>query len=104
MTFSEESLAALAADVPDRDDVLRSLVRKQIIRIETDRFSASRGQYRFVQAVVRQVAYDTLSKRDRRARHLAVAAHLESDFDQADDLAAVVAQHYLDALASSAAR
>jgi class 3 adenylate cyclase/tetratricopeptide (TPR) repeat protein len=101
MTFAVDALAALTPDVEDREDLLKSLVRKQILDLETDRFSASRGQYRFVQAVVRQVAYETLSKRDRKARHLAVAAHMEAQPDSADDLAAVLAQHYLDALASS---
>ncbi|MGA9345188.1 MAG: adenylate/guanylate cyclase domain-containing protein [Nocardioidaceae bacterium] len=103
MTLTDEALAELSADVPDREGLMRNLVRKQILRVETDRFSASRGQYRFVQAVVRQVAYDTLSKRDRKARHLAVAAYLEAQPDSTGDLAAVLAQHCLDALASSSA-
>jgi hypothetical protein len=30
--------------------------------------------------MLRQVAYDTLSRRDRKARHLAVAAHLRAAF------------------------
>ncbi len=103
MTLTDEALAELSADVPDREGLMRNLVRKQILRVETDRFSASRGQYRFVQAVVRQVAYDTLSKRDRKARHLAVAAYLEAQPDSTGDLAAVLAQHCLDALANSSA-
>ena len=77
-----------------------SLVRKQILAVETDRFSAERGQLRFVQTVVRQVAYDTLSRRDRRARHLAVASQLELG-PRADIDAAVIAQHYLDAVRMS---
>jgi tetratricopeptide (TPR) repeat protein len=101
LTFTDEALAALAADVDGREEVLRRLVRKQFLSIETDRFSASRGQYRFVQSVVRQVAYETLSKRDRKARHLAVVRHLEDHPEAAGDLAPVLAQHYLDALASS---
>ena len=90
-----------APDVDDLDDVLRSLVRKQILELETDRFSAERGQYRFVQAVVRQVAYDTLSRRDRKARHLAVAGTSRASPTRPATSHAVVAQHYLDALASS---
>ena len=34
----------------------------------------------FAQDLLRQVAYDTLSRRDRKARHLAVAAHLRATF------------------------
>ncbi len=58
----------------DLDAVLDSLVRKEIIALTTDRFSADVGQYRFVQAMVRQVAYGTQSRRDRKQRHLAAAA------------------------------
>ena len=64
---------------------------------ESNRFSSEVGQYQFVQAVVRQVAYGTLSRRDRKARHLAVAALLEGG-DAAGASSAVVAQHYLEAI------
>jgi class 3 adenylate cyclase/tetratricopeptide (TPR) repeat protein len=102
MTFTQGGIQALAADVPDLDEVLRSLARKQIVSVETDRFSSERGQYRFVQSVVRQVAYDTLSHRDRKARHLTVAAHIAAEEDPGDDNAPLLAQHYLDALKASA--
>ena len=51
-----------------------------------------------MQSVVRQVAYGTLSRRDRKARHLAAADFLGSQPDPSDDLAVVVAQHLLDAV------
>ena len=51
--------------------------------------------------MLRQVAYDTLSRRDRKARHLAVAAHLRAAFpDDGEEVVDVVARHYLDALAA----
>ncbi|MET0740560.1 MAG: adenylate/guanylate cyclase domain-containing protein [Candidatus Nanopelagicales bacterium] len=102
VSFSSEDLASMGSDSDNLDAIVTSLVRKQILALETDRFSAERGQLRFVQTVVRQVAYDTLSRRDRRTRHLAVAARLLGG-PRADDEAAVVAQHYLDAVAMSAA-
>jgi tetratricopeptide (TPR) repeat protein len=43
----------------------------------------------------REVAYSTLSKRDRRSRHLAAARYFEALGD--DELAGVLAMHYLDA-------
>jgi predicted ATPase len=47
----------------------------------------------------RQVAYDTLSRRERKARHLAVAAHLRNAFpDNGEEVAEVVARHLIDAL------
>ena len=43
--------------------------------------SPERGQYAFVQALIREVAYNTLSKKDRKARHLAAARYFESSGD-----------------------
>ena len=57
--------------------------------------SPERGQYSFLQALIKEVAYSTLSKPDRRSRHLATAHHLESLND--DELAGVVATHYVEA-------
>ncbi|MGH3445231.1 MAG: AAA family ATPase, partial [Nocardioidaceae bacterium] len=98
---TQEGIGLLAADVANLDDVLASLRRKELVATETDRFSSERGQFRFVQSVVRQVAYSTLSKRERKSRHLLVAEHLAGDADRADDLAQVVAQHLLDAAESA---
>jgi tetratricopeptide (TPR) repeat protein len=98
-SFTREGLDAMT--IPDLDALLPGLVRKEIFQLETDPRSPERGQYRFVQGVVRQVAYDTLSRRDRKARHLAVAAHLQEEPDPGHDLAAVIARHLLDAYALS---
>jgi class 3 adenylate cyclase len=100
-SFSREGL--LSVGVEDPDELLPALVRKEIFALQTDPRSPERGQYRFIQAVVRQVAYDTLSRRDRKARHLAVARHLQDEPDQGHELAAVIARHYLDAISLSAA-
>ena len=99
--FTVEGITVLAGEHLDLEAVLTSLVGKQILSLQSDRFSAEFGQYRFVQAVVRQVSYEMLSRRDRKARHLAVAAWLEATVDPNDDVAGVVAQHYLDAVDSS---
>ncbi|HET7173829.1 MAG TPA: adenylate/guanylate cyclase domain-containing protein [Nocardioidaceae bacterium] len=98
LSFGRTGIGILSADVTDLDGVLTSLQRKEIIATDTDRFSAERGQYRFVQAVVRQVAYATLARRDRKARHVLVAKHLASQTERADDLAVVIAQHLVDAV------
>ena len=60
-------------------------VRQQILASETNRLSAELGQYRFVQSVVRQVAYGTLSRRDRKAGHLAVARYLDEHLEVRTD-------------------
>ncbi|HET7386148.1 MAG TPA: adenylate/guanylate cyclase domain-containing protein [Nocardioidaceae bacterium] len=101
--FTREGIGMLAADVGDLDAVLAGLQRKELIATETDRFSAERGQFRFVQAVVRQVAYATLSRRDRKSRHLLVAGRMAAEIARHGDLAQVAAQHLIDALEASGA-
>ena len=97
-SFRKEAIAGLCGDVPDLDDVLSSLVRLQILSQESSRLSAEFGQYQFVQSVVRQVAYATLSRRDRKATHLAVIGQFEASRESAGDLSPIIAQHYLDAI------
>jgi class 3 adenylate cyclase/tetratricopeptide (TPR) repeat protein len=89
-------LAELCADVSDLDSVLADLVRAQILTVERDRLSSEQGRYQFVQSALRQVAYATLSRRDRKQAHLGVLALLERD--GSDDLASVMAQHGIAAI------
>src|SRR5450759_3588903 len=72
---------------------LRALVRRELLTLEADPRSPERGQYAFVQALVREVAYNTLAKRDRKSRHLAAARFFESL--GTDELAGALAGHYL---------
>ena len=72
---------------------LRNLVRGELLTLETDPRSPERGQYAFVQALIREVAYNTLAKRDRKIRHLAAARFFESL--ESDELAGGLAGHYL---------
>ncbi len=83
-------------DIADVDALLDSLVRRDVLAVHSDARSPESGQYSFVQKVMRTVAYETLSRRDRKARHLAMAEHLAGSHD-ADELAGIVASHYLDA-------
>ena len=57
---------------------LRGLVTRDLLALDTDPRSPERGQYGFVQALIREVAYGTLSRKDRRTRHLAAARYFES--------------------------
>jgi hypothetical protein len=78
---------------------LAELVRREVLTVSADPLSPERGSYVFAQQMLRQVAYDTLSRRDRKARHLAVAAHLRAAFPgDGEEVADVIARHYLDAL------
>ncbi len=73
--------------------LLRSLVRRELFVLESDPRSPERGQYAFVQALIREVAYNTLAKRDRKSRHLAAARFFESL--ATDEIAGGLAGHYL---------
>jgi tetratricopeptide (TPR) repeat protein len=102
LTFPPEALSAVSARSEDRvQAALGELVRRGVLEISADPLSPQRGAYSFSQSMLRQVAYDTLSRRDRKARHLAVAGHLRATFaGDGDEVMDVVARHYLDALAA----
>ncbi len=79
--------------------MVRELIRRDLLTTITDRLSSEEGQYAFVQTVVRTVAYQTQSRRDRLARHLAVVGYLEASAGTDNALSTVIAQHLRDALA-----
>jgi class 3 adenylate cyclase/tetratricopeptide (TPR) repeat protein len=93
-SFITAALAAVSGiDEGALEPLLAGLVRREIFTLITDPRSPERGQHAFVQALVREVAYSTLSRRDRTARHLAAARHFESL--GTDELAGAFAAHYL---------
>jgi predicted ATPase len=98
-TFAPRGLAMLAG--VDEDAIrpaLTALARKEMLVLDTDPRSPERGQYGFVQALIQRVAYETLSRRDRKAKHLAAARYLASSSGlDPDEIAEVIATHYLDA-------
>ena len=98
-TFGASTLAAIGGrDEAALESILRSLVRKEVLSVQADPRSPERGQYVFLQDLVRRVAYETLSRRDRKARHLAAAEHLEASRPgEENELAEVLASHYLEA-------
>ena len=98
-TFTRDAVAALNASANSTlDDLLQALVRKEVLSIQLDPRSPERGQYGFLQDLLRHVAYETLPKRERKARHLAAAAHLEAAFAGAEqEIVEVVASHHLSA-------
>ena len=86
-TFTSRGIAALSGrDEEAVQSVIRTLLRKEILYLETDPRSAERGQYGLLQALVQRVAYDMLSRRERRMRHLAAASFLarESGMDPSE--------------------
>jgi class 3 adenylate cyclase len=92
--FSLPGLATVArAGEAELEPRLRGLVRRELLTLDVDPRSPGRGQYAFVGALIREVAYNTLSRRDRKVRHLAAARYFESL--GSDELAGALAGHYL---------
>ena len=98
-TFTTRGLAALSGVAEhELEPLVADLVRRELLAVESDPFSPDRGQLGFLQALVQRVTYETIARRDRRARHLAAARFLaEQAGIDADEIAEVIAAHYLDA-------
>jgi class 3 adenylate cyclase/tetratricopeptide (TPR) repeat protein len=93
-SFQLAGLAALSgASEDDLAARLAALVRRELLTREIDPRSPEVGQYVFVQALIREVAYNTLSRKDRKTRHLAAARYFEQL--DSDELASALASHYL---------
>jgi class 3 adenylate cyclase/tetratricopeptide (TPR) repeat protein len=97
-TFTKSALAAVSGSGDgDLDTLLAALVRKEVLSLQVDPRSPERGQYGFLQDLLRQVAYEMLPRRERKSRHLAAAEHLEQR-PEPDELVEIVASHYVSAL------
>jgi tetratricopeptide (TPR) repeat protein len=93
-TFNIDALAAVSGLRPDElVGRLRDLVRREMLTLEADPRSPERGQYGFVQGLIREVAYGTLARRDRRRMHVAAARYFESLDDEG--IAGALAEHYV---------
>ena len=100
-SFTLAGLAAVSGgDAAELEERLRALVRRELFTQERDSRSPERGQYAFVQALIREVAYNTLARADRKTRHLAAARFFEAL--GSDELAGALAGHYLAAHANAA--
>ncbi|MDT4943248.1 MAG: hypothetical protein QOJ34_3337 [Pseudonocardiales bacterium] len=99
-SFPAEALTAISGGSEQQvRAALTELVRREVFEVLADPLSPQRGTYRFAHEMLRQVAYETLSRHDRKARHLAVAEHLRATFtNDGEEVVDVIARHYLDAL------
>ncbi|MFN8622568.1 MAG: adenylate/guanylate cyclase domain-containing protein [Chloroflexota bacterium] len=99
-SFTIAALSAVSGiDGATLEPRLRGLVRRELLALEADPRSPELGQYAFVQALIREVAYNTLARRDRKVRHLAAARFFEGV--GSDELAGALAGHYLAAYESA---
>ena len=100
-SFTLGGLAALRDEETDSlAEALEPLVRREILSVNRDPRSPERGQYRFVQSIIREVAHQRVSRADRHARHIEVAEYFDSLGQP--EVAGVVASHFLDALDAAA--
>jgi tetratricopeptide (TPR) repeat protein len=101
-SFTLAGLAAVSGLEPEAIETrLAGLTRREILSRDMDPRSPERDQYRFVQALIREVSYQTLAKRDRKTRHLAVARFLEGLGH--DEIAGALAGQYVAAYENAAA-
>jgi tetratricopeptide (TPR) repeat protein len=101
-SFSASALAAVSERrESDVRQTLDALLAKQVLGRDDDPRSSEQGQYFFLQGLLHTISLGTLSRRERKARHLAAAQHFEVTWgDDAGEIAEVLASHYLDAIAA----
>jgi class 3 adenylate cyclase len=93
-SFTPDGLALLRDETAETvQAALARLVDASLLELNTDPRSPERGQYQFVQALIREVAHGRLPKADRRHRHLLVAEYLQTIGDAG--LATAIASHYI---------
>ena len=94
--FTLAGLASIRGFNPDQAErQVAELVRRELIEPVRDVRSPERGQYRFVQGLIREVALARMSRDSRKDRHLKAASYYEGMDDP--EVAVIVATHYLEA-------
>jgi class 3 adenylate cyclase/tetratricopeptide (TPR) repeat protein len=98
--FTAETLVEVSGlDAGQVQAGLSELAHRDVLQISADALSPQIGAYSFTHGLLAQVAYQTLSHKDLKERHLRVADHLASSTrNEGDALAEVIARHHLDAL------
>jgi class 3 adenylate cyclase len=91
-SFTAEALATvLDEEVDSISPQLATLVKREVFEFEESPRSPERGQYRFVQSLIREVAYGRLTKVERASRHKLVADQMTRLDDP--ELAGIIASH-----------
>jgi class 3 adenylate cyclase/tetratricopeptide (TPR) repeat protein len=94
VSFTQAGLAAVAGvDEGRLQPLIEPLVHRELLEFENDPRSPERGQYRFVQSMIREVAYGRLTREERRVRHIRAAEFFAQGGDP--ELAGAVAGHYM---------
>ncbi len=105
--FRPDALVTVAGgDAARTRELTDGLLRRELLAVNDELSSPGHGELGFVQDLVREVAYHTLARTERRALHLAAARYLEAlDDDVAEQLAGhLVEAHQLTAQSREADR
>jgi class 3 adenylate cyclase/predicted ATPase len=98
--FHPDALAVVTGGEPGAvREAIPRLVRRELLAVDDELRSPGRGQVSFVQDLVREVAYRTLSRRERRELHLAAAAFLEAH--EEEEHVEALASHLVEAHAAA---
>ena len=93
--FFWRGLLAEVDEGRDIDGQLRKLIEEGLVQPLAHSRVAGDIEYAFKHVLIRDVAYETLPKAVRKARHLAIAGHMERVAGSAvRDLAAILAHHW----------
>ena len=99
-SFTVEGMTVLTGgSAADLGPKLRGLARHELLRYEDSPRSPERGQFQFIQSVIREVAYGRIAKAERKDRHILVAEYYEREAPV--EAAAVIASHYMSAYEAS---
>jgi predicted ATPase len=93
--FWLEALRALNEGSGDLLRLLDELERRDLIRRETGSIIEGHQQYAFTHALIRDVAYDLLSRADRARRHAAVAEFFAETTGGSGEAVGALARHWL---------
>jgi len=86
-------------DRADVVDALRELSRKELVKVSRRSSIEGEAEYAFWHVLTRDVAYAQIPRASRAARHVAAATWIESIApDRVDDMAELLAHHYVTAL------
>jgi tetratricopeptide (TPR) repeat protein len=99
-TFWAGSVAEMGErDERDVREALHELTRKELVRPLRESSMAGETEYTFWHMLVRDVAYQQIPRGDRGQKHRAAAGWIEGRAgDRVEDLAEVLAHHYLQAI------
>jgi class 3 adenylate cyclase len=91
------ALEAMNANAGDLTHLLEELELRDLVRREPLSMIEGQQQYAFNHVLIRDVAYDLISRADRARRHATVAAYFESSTGVSSEAIGAIARHWRDA-------